>query len=243
VLVPGVEVTTYAGHFNVWGTHGWYDFRHPTQEGIQAAVDAAKADGGFVSLNHPKPFGPPWDFPEVTGFDAIEAWNGWWGRLNNISTAYWADVLNYDSPERWHVGVGGSDTHHNQQRGTAINPMSEATMGHPTLWIQTDDELTPESILDAVRAGRCFITESPAGPQLFVLREGDEVVARVVGAEGDALMAVGPHGCVAASAITYRDVTLSWSIDDLRDHGTYVRFEVHTPTGGIRALSNPIWFD
>jgi hypothetical protein len=243
VLVPGVEVTTYAGHFNVWGTHGWYDFRHPTQEGIQAAVDAAKVDGGFVSLNHPKPFGPPWDFPEVTGFDAIEAWNGWWGRLNNISAAYWADALNYDTPERWHIGLGGSDTHVNRQRGNAVNPMSEATMGHPTLWIQTDASLTPESILDAVRAGRCFISESPAGPQLYVRREGDQVTARVVGAEGDALMAVGAHGCVAATAITDRDVTLTWPVADLRDHGAYVRFELHTPTGGIRALSNPVWFE
>lgn len=97
VLVPGVEVTTYAGHFNVWGTDDWYDFRHPTPKGLQAAVNAARADGGLISLNHPRPYGPPWMFPDVDGFDCVEPWNGWWGRLNNLSTAYWADKLSGDS--------------------------------------------------------------------------------------------------------------------------------------------------
>lgn len=243
VLVAGVEVTTYAGHFNVWGTDGWYDFRNPTAEGLQAAVDAARAEGGLVSLNHPKPFGPMWEYLQVTGFDAIESWNGWWGRLNNVSTGYWADALNHDSPERWHVGVGGSDTHRNQRPGDAMNPMSEATMGHPTLWIRTDEPLSQASILAAIRAGECFISESPSGPQLYVRREGGEVVARVVGAPGDALLAIGPHRCVAAEAIPDADHTLRWPVEAVReDDGRYVRFEVHTPTGGVRALSNPVWF-
>lgn len=243
VLVAGVEVTTYAGHFNVWGTDGWYDFRNPTEEGIQAAVDAAKAEGGLVSLNHPKPFGPMWEFPHVTGFDAIEPWNGWWGRLNNVSTGYWADALNHDSKERWHVGVGGSDTHRNRHRGHAANPMSEATMGHPTLWIRTAEPLTQESILAAIRAGECFISESPSGPQVYVRRDGGEIVVHVAGAKGDALLAIGPHGCVAASAIDSADACLTWPTDTLREPGAgYVRFEVHAPTGGIRALSNPVWF-
>jgi predicted metal-dependent phosphoesterase TrpH len=243
VLVPGVEVTTYAGHFNVWGTDGWYDFRNPTAEGIQAAVDAARADGGLLSLNHPKPFGPPWEFPEVTGFDAIEAWNGWWGRLNNLSIGYWADELNRGSAGSWPVGLGGSDAHKNRTRGSAANPLSEATMGYPTLWIQTDQPLTPESILDAIRAGRCFISESPSGPQIYVRTDGDEIHARIVGAKGDALLAIGPHGCVVAEAISGADACFSWPTDDLRESDAdYVRFEIHTPTGGIRALSNPVWF-
>ncbi len=115
-------------------------------------------------------------------------------------------------------------------------------MGHPTLWIHTDEPLSSGSILDAIRAGRSFISESPAGPQIYVRREGNEIVARVVGADGDALLAVGPHGCLAAAAITDRDETHRWPVDALRDHGAYVRFEVHTPTSGIRALSNPVWW-
>lgn len=242
VLVPGVEVTTYAGHFNVWGTDGWYDFRNPTAGGLQAAVDAARAEGGLISLNHPKPYGPPWDFPEVTGFDCVEPWNGWWSRLNNMSTAFWADMLAEDTRERWHVGIGGSDTHKNKRPGMAWNPMSEATMGFPTLWIQTDEPLTPASIIEAIRAGRCFISESPAGPQLYARMEGDEIVTRVVGAEGDALLAIGPHGVLSATALPDHDTTTHWPIAGFRDDGIpFIRFELHAPTGGIRALSNPVW--
>lgn len=243
VFVSGVEVTTYAGHFNVWGTDGWYDFRDPTPEGLQAAVDAAHADGGLISLNHPKPYGPPWEFPEVDGFHAVETWNGWWGRLNNLSIGYWADTLNMDSRERWHVGIGGSDVHKNRERGTAANPLSQATMGYPTLWIHTHDGLTQENILAAIRAGRCFVSESPSGPQLFARQDGAQIVVRVVGAKGDALMTIGPHGCVAANAIVDADARFSWPAADLQEPGaSYVRFEVHTATGGIRALSNPVWF-
>jgi hypothetical protein len=68
------------------------------------------------------------------------------------------------------------------------------------------------------------------------------MIVRVVGAEGDALMEIGPHGCVGASAIKGSDVTKRWCIKDLRDGGVpFVRFELHTPTGGVRAVSNPVW--
>ena len=242
VLVPGVEVTTYAGHFNVWGTDTWYDFRHPTAEGLQAAVDAARADSGLVSLNHPRPFGPAWEFPEVTGFDCMEPWNGWWGLLNNLATGYWADALAGSDASSWPVGVCGSDTHRNKAPGQSWNPVSNATMGYPTLWIQTDDTLTAESILDAIRSARCFTSESPSGPQLFVRCEGDEMAVRVVGAEGDALLEIGPHGCLGAGAVKGPDVTKRWSVRDLKNEGIpFVRFEVHAASGGIRALSNPVW--
>lgn len=242
VLVPGVEVTTYAGHFNVWGTDGWYDFRNPTAEGLQAAVDAARAEGGLISLNHPKPYGPPWEFPEVRGFDCIEPWNGWWGRLNNLSTGFWADALLESDADSWPVGIGGSDTHKNRQRGQAANPLSEATMGFPTLWIQTDEVLSAGSIIEAIRLGRCFISESPAGPQIYAQREDDEMVVRILGSEGDALLEIGPHGCLGAGSIKAQDVTRRWSIQELLDDAVpFIRFELHTPAGGIRALSNPIW--
>lgn len=242
VLVPGVEVTTYAGHFNVWGTERWYDFRNPTEAGIQAAVDAAREDGGLVSLNHPKPYGPAWEFPDVIGFDCIEAWNGWWGRLNNMSIAYWSDALNESTMVDWPVGIAGSDTHKNHTAGQSWNPISESTIGFPTLWIQTDEALSASSVVEAIRAGRTFISESPAGPQLYVQREGDEIITHLVDAEGDALLQIGPHGCMAAGAIKGSDATMRWSIRELQAEGVpYVRFEIHTPTGGIRALSNPVW--
>lgn len=243
VLVPGVEVTSYAGHFNVWGGNDtWYDFRDYSAEGQQTAVNQAKADGSLVSLNHPKPFGPMWELPDVTGFDAIEPWNGWWGSINNLSTGYWADQLNHDSGENWHVGVCGSDMHYLKEPGNPMIPLSHATLGHPTLWIQTDDELTQDSILDAIRAGRVFMSESPSGPAIYTHRDEETVSVRVQGAREDVLMAIDSDGCIRSEAIPSNDATFSWPINQIIPEGErYVRFQVMDTGGLVRAMSNPVW--
>lgn len=243
VLVPGVEVTSYAGHFNVWGGNDtWYDFRDYSAEGQQAAVDMAKADGSLVSLNHPKPFGPMWELPDVTGFDAIEPWNGWWGGLNNLSTGYWADQLNNDTGENWHVGVCGSDMHYLKEPGNPLIPVSHATLGNPTMWIQTDDELTQDSILEAIRAGRVFMSESPSGPTLYTHRDEEAVSVHVQGAREDVLMAIDSDGCIRSEAIPSNDATFSWPINQIIPEGErYVRFQVMDTGGLVRAMSNPIW--
>lgn len=247
VLVPGVEVTTYAGHFNVWGTDAWYEFRDPTAGGLQRAVDAARADGGLVSLNHPKPFGPEWLFPEVTGFDCIEPWNGWWGRLNTRSLNVWDDHLR--NGERL-VGICGSDIHRPEVTGDQHNPLSPVRIGWPTLWIQVDGPLTAESVITAVRAGRCFTSESPDGPQLYLRHAHDRLSVRSVGARGDALMLVGNTGVIASAPLPSDDLTIDWLLGDLSpdlesqgDMSRYVRAQIVDDVGTVRALSNPIWLD
>jgi hypothetical protein len=238
VLVPGVEVTTYAGHFNVWGTDTWYDFRDPTPAGIQAAVDAARADGGLVSMNHPKPFGPDWTYPEVKGFDCMEPWNGWWDRINNVSLKVWDDALRRG--ERV-VGICGSDVHYPDALNSPDNPLSPTRMGWPTLWIQTKRPLTAESIIEAIRDGRCFMSDSPSGPQIYIRRDDYSISARVVGGTGTALSLVGASGIIATEAVSEDDQTWSFAVNVLGKGQTYVRAQVHDAYGGIRALSNPIW--
>ncbi len=247
VLVPGVEVTTYAGHFNVWGTDAWYEFRDPTAEGLQRAIDAARADGGLVSLNHPKPFGPEWVFPEVTGFDCIEPWNGWWGRINTRALHEWDDRLR--KGERL-TGVCGSDIHRPEVIGDPRNPLSPVRIAWPTLWIQTDDRLSAGTVIAAIRAGRTFISESPAGPQLYFRRQDDKMTARIVGAAGDAVMLIGSPGVIGTASISTDDHTIEWPLAHLhpknsgsRDMSRYVRAQVIDALGDVRALSNPLWLD
>ncbi len=239
VVVPGVEVTTYAGHFNVWGTGAWYDFRNPSPEGLQAAIDAAKADGGLVSLNHPKPFGPDWVYgDDVKGYHTIEVWNGWWDRLNNVSLKVWEDALRRG--ERI-VAVGGSDAHQVTDSAAPKSPLSATQVGWPTLWVQARKPLTSDAILNAIRAGRCFISDSPGGPQIYLSREDYAVSARVVGGMGTALALVGASGIIATEAVTSDDQTWSFAINVLGKGQTYVRAQIHGEHGGFRALSNPIW--
>jgi len=231
VLLPGIEVTTYAGHWNAWGGSGsWYDFREPTADGIAKAARAAREAGAFISVNHPKPFGPEWTYPEIVDqFDAIEIWNGPWNRLNSIAFAAWDERLRRG--ERL-VAVGGSDAHY--QRVGQLFPLPPARLGHPTTWLKVDGELSPESILAALRAGDCFITAWPSGPQLYL--ESSEV--QVVGGAGLALTIWSDFGCFAASAVLSDDwqTELAWP-----DEATFVRAQLGAPNGDVVAATNAVW--
>ncbi|MCO5215447.1 MAG: CehA/McbA family metallohydrolase [Thermomicrobiales bacterium] len=243
VLVPGVEVTSYAGHFNVWGgPDTWYDFRDYSAAGQQAAVNAARADGALVSMNHPKPYGPMWDHPDITGFECTEPWNGWWAGLNSLATEFWVNQLNSDTTGSWHIGICGSDTHYLKRSGDPRIPLSPARMGTPTLWLHIEDELTPATIIAAIRAGTGFMSESPEGPQLIVSANDDVVRVHVAGAVGDALIGLGNNGAVLAEPITADDEIFQWHIGTAIPAGnSYIRFEIHKPGGNVRALSNPVW--
>ncbi|HEV2127690.1 MAG TPA: CehA/McbA family metallohydrolase [Thermomicrobiales bacterium] len=238
VLVPGVEVTTYAGHFNVWGTEHWYEFRDPSAEGLQGAVDAALRDGGTVSLNHPKPFGPEWEFPEVTGFHVIEAWNSWWARFNAASLEWWHRQLGSERPLPM---VAGSDMHEHRLFGAPDRPLEPTRIGWPTTWAEVDGELTAEAVLAAVREGRTFVSESPSGPQLYNLGDGSEVRMRIAGADGQALLLIGPQGVVHAEGITGDDVESFVPSSRLPGDLPFVRPEIHAPGGAVKALGQAIW--
>ena len=244
VLVPGVEVTTYAGHFNVWGTGTWYDFRELTAEGLQRSVDEALADGGTVSLNHPKPFGPEWEFDEVTGFHVIEAWNGWWARFNADSLGWWHRQLGdaHALPM-----IGGSDMHKHQSHGAPSRPLDPPRIGFPTTWVNVEGELTTESILAAVREGRTFMSESPSGPQLFDVSTDDEIRLHIAHARGEALLLVGAHGVIRADGIVEDDTMIAMTKAGIRDAlgdapgRPFVRPEIHASGGAVRALGQAIW--
>lgn len=239
VLVPGVEVTTYAGHFNVWGTDAWYDFRDPTAEGLQRAVDAALADGGTVSLNHPKPYGPEWEYPEVTGFHTIEAWNGWWAIFNAASLAWWQKQLTSDQSLPM---IGGSDMHQHRSYGAPERPLDPPRIGFPTTWVHVEGILASEAILAAVREGHAFVSESPSGPQLFDISTEDDVRLHVAHAKGQVLLLVGPNGVVRAEAIAEEDVVISVSQSDIRSAGDvpFVRPEIHAVGGAVKAIGQAI---
>jgi hypothetical protein len=241
VLIPGVEVTTYGGHWNAWGAASppgapvWFDFRDPTPAGTQAAMEMALARGAFVSVNHPRPFGPPWTYPEVRGNHAIEVWNGPWERLNATSLRYWEERLRRGERP---IAVGGSDTH--RLRTSPAEPLRPPRLGEPTTWVRVDGPVTAETILAGLRAGRCFVSASPAGPQLFLERQGQEIRWRVVGAGGAAVLLLSERGCVAARPVESDDQR--WSIP-IPTGAAYVRAQVVAGDGDVLALTNPIWMD
>ena len=234
VLVPGVEVTTYAGHWNAWGGSGrWYDFREPTEAGMQQAMAAANEAGATVSINHPKPFGPEWRFPAANQSHAIEIWNGPWPRLNSVALNVWDDALRSG---RRVTAIGGSDMH--RLRDERASLISVAQLGTPTTWVHVEGELTAEAILAAIRRGDCFVSASPAGPQLITERRSSGVRFQTAGARGNALVALSENGMVETWSIPEeRSVhELAWDTDD-----RYLRAQIVASDGSMLAVGNPVY--
>jgi len=234
VVISGTETTTYGGHWNAWGVERWFEFRTPTAEATQAAFDDAVSAGALISINHPKPLGPAWEYGNLRGNHAIEVWNGPWGALNAIALAYWEERLKAGLRT---VAVGGSDTHAlRSKRDRLFHPQ----LGSPTTWVKLEREVSAAAILDAVRRGHAFISTSPAGPQLFIDRDQDDIRVRVVGARRATLIVLSNRGSEAALSITDDDCETR-----LRPatEAMYVRAQVIDGCGNMLAVSNPIWLE
>jgi hypothetical protein len=233
IVLPGVEVTTYGGHWNAWGTDRWWEFREPSAPAVSRSMQAAAASGALVSVNHPKPFGPAWDYPDAVGYQAIEVWNGPWERLNATALAWWERHLR--AGKRM-VALGGSDLHHLASPDADLRHSRD--LASPTTWAMTAGDRTPAGVLAALRAGRAFISRDPSGPQLYL--QGDLPAARVhvVGARGAALVLVSAAGVECSTPIGAED----WS-DTLRldSPAGYLRAQVLDEYGQVLALSNAVY--
>jgi hypothetical protein len=158
LLIPGEEITMSTGHANVWGIDGWIDFRGTDDERVQRLIEDANSRGSMFSINHPdSPI--PWKHNHVHGYQGMEVWNAPWRYYNEPALTRWEYHLN--NFERM-VAVGGSDSH--------CVPPAEMTQpngpGEPCTWVWVDGPLTQKAVLDAVTAGRIFISEAPNGPML-----------------------------------------------------------------------------
>jgi hypothetical protein len=235
--IPGMEVTTYRGHANVWGATGWVDFRLRDDADVATMVRRAHALGGLVSVNHPKTqpgcIGCDWTYAVPDEADALEAWQGpWWVRN-------WESLARYDrllAGGRRLTLVGGSDRH--QPAGPELEPET-LRVGSPTTWLQLG-RLTVPDVLQALRSGRASVSEGPRGARLE-LRSGDtpmggrlpdradhELRVRVTGATGECLRWIGARGVLRETQIPSDDAVDAWTWH--RD-GPFVRVEVVAAAG------------
>jgi hypothetical protein len=228
LLLPGIEVTTYGGHWNAWGTSTWWEFRQPEEASVSRAMQAAAAAGAVVSVNHPKPFGPAWEYPNATGYHAIEVWNGPFGEGNAESVAFWERQLRGG---RRVTALGGSDTH------ILLGEPRTDRLGVPTTWAYVGRDRTPAGVLNALRSGQVFVSRDVDGPQLYLSRAPDGVRVHVAGAHGAVLALFSDAGRERALPVAGDDWT-----DVLRrgDECAYVRAELTSAGGEMLALSNAV---
>ncbi len=251
ILIRGLEVTTFKGHWNVWGIDDWVDFRVLEPDEMAAAIQFAVERGAVTSCNHPKPFGPPWEYEQVAGYHCVEVWNGPWHTLNQASLDFWAQQLAHG---RRIPAIGGSDYHRKSQ----LAGTSPRGPGTPTVWAYVPHSPDASGILQAIRQGHTSLSAEPDGPFLE-LRAGAEFASIA----GDALPrpAEGPlpirlrclrgancrlalldqRGALLERPITGPDETVSAALEV--GESLFVRAELRSANGAMRALTNPIYLD
>lgn len=161
ILIPGVEITTYYGHLNVWG-EGWIDFRRGPRE-LGSLVQAAHEKGLVISANHP--FRDLGDLcigcaladKSIRGFDAVEVWSGPWHAFGNREALYWWHTMLSEGLRV--AAIGGSDYH--GRRDSVIR------VGEPTTWIKPSSG-TSKGLIEAIKLGRTYVTASPKGPRIDI---------------------------------------------------------------------------
>jgi hypothetical protein len=258
LLIPGLEITTYRGHANLWPVTAWLDFRCWQDDHMRTIRDMARSRGLLFSINHPKEGGPGWDFGSFFDPDCVEVWCGPWFLANYQALAAWDGMLR----ERRRVtAVGGSDKH----QGPFEGELGWYEVGTPTTWVWAE-ALSVQHIQRGLRAGRVFISEGPAGPRLELQAEAGgrqvsmgeglpvpsgaplRLTGQVWGAQGGLLRLVSAHRVLQVE-ISDEAFTHTWDVtaeDDL-----YFRPEVIEPPEApldeepaalmARALGNPIY--
>lgn len=198
LLIPGREITTFYGHFNIFGITSPIDFRIAPgiDNSFDRIADHVHALGGLVSINHPRlPSGEAcmgcgWTMPDVdySKVDAIEAINGASvaslggnpeGAMSGIP--FWLDHLR----DRAVSAVGGSDNHGPDRDGLG-------GVGAPLTVVEAAD-LTEPAILDGIRHGRVFILVRDPGVPVrldFALRAGSRQVPMGAGLSAPAKIAL-----------------------------------------------------
>jgi hypothetical protein len=241
MLIPAMEVTTFKGHWNIWGDDGWIDFRLLSEDDMKAAIAEAKSRGYLVSCNHPRPNGPAWAFENVENFDCIEVWNGPWELNNEACLAFWEAKLKQG---KIYPALGGSDTHFHKRS-------HHAKLGEPSTYIYCPEAPSPMALLKALKKGHAFISDSADGPEIVLssgmAMMGDSVASpenREISIKLECKKAAGLSlEILTAKGIVYQsqaqdDLSLSIPIGT----SPYLRAQLREGySGKVRALTNPIY--
>ena len=157
LLIPGREMTTFWGHFNIFGVTQYVDYRADGHGGldVNAILRNVQSKGGIASINHAESpggeicMGCKWEQPtdvDMSLFTGIEVING--GRIFLSSAAFWDRQL---SKGVRLTAIGGSDNHN-----APSMPGTPGAIAWPTTVVEAS-ELSVSAILDGIRHGRTFI--------------------------------------------------------------------------------------
>ena len=176
LLMAGEEMTNwFHGHATVSGIAPgeWFDWRQrpggvtrpldPREGTVQEFLRAARASGAYVAAAHPLGATLAWQFfPEAAAdpaarTDGLEVWTGAFQPDDQAAVDAW-DAMNVAGQRL--VANGGSDLH-------GVENSEGFAAGTPTTVVHAQ-ALSKRAVVDALRAGRSFITRRPDGVELYL---------------------------------------------------------------------------
>lgn len=272
LFIPGREMTTFWGHFNIFGVMQYVDYRAVAHGGpdINSILRDVRAKGGIASVNHADSpggeicMGCAWDPPtpvDMSLFTGIEVING--GRIMLSSADFWDKQL---AKGYMLTAIGGSDNHN--APSAAGRPGS---VGWPTTVVEAS-ELSVAAILDGIRRGRVFVDLTGSPDKLIDIDARDittstpEVKARTAEMGGELNAPAGNSiafrihlaACPRSTVHLFLDghetpalatlVTIagdeSPSFQWTSDgHTHWLRAEVRDSNGSLTLVSNPIYIN
>lgn len=161
ITIPGVELTSYYGHANVWNISEPLEKVLINNDKDFEEVYTSLSPQSILSLNHPF-FKDPWQMSLKHPFTHVEIWNGFWDIGNVTCLEWWHSQL---CEGKRLVAVGGSDSH-------GKNP--DKWFGLPTTRVKTTT-YTREAILNGIVNGNVCICLSPEAPYIHLTIDGSKL--------------------------------------------------------------------
>jgi len=257
LVLRSEEVTTYGGHFNVWGLPSGelIDFRVKPKDTkrLQTVVDAVHRLGLIASLNHPtaRCGGCDWSYGDWQKMDSVEIWNGGWDAEDEAALKQWDELLQ----KGIRLTVIGSSDSHTPPLG-ANPPPNARPIGFPTNHVGMKN-LTQQDLFEAIRLGRVWIGGLPTDFNLefSVLNQGKRMNIGETAQVSDKAIrldckAKNFPGGASISLISNGQVLQTDKIENSEyvlnktfnvEKDSYFRLEVRNETGAMLALTNPIY--
>ncbi|MEG3083755.1 CehA/McbA family metallohydrolase [Sphingomonas sp. PB2P12] len=179
LVIPGREITTQYGHYNLLGVTDFVEYRLGAvgAPDIDAMFDGSRSTGAVISINHPEIptgencLGCGWSAPgtDYAKVGAIEVANGGiaadhGGAFDDgigSGTAWWEKLLD----RGYHLtGIGGSDNHDAIDGKAGTSPVgAQSPVGTPATVVYASN-LSQAGILAGLRSGRMFVDLEGAHP-------------------------------------------------------------------------------
>lgn len=265
LVIPGIEITSFKGHFNALGVKKWVDFTREgamtTEEGMNKLLSEFKADGAVCSMNHPALTPWAWLYRDtlLSNFTTIEVWNdptftGNAPKATEAALKLWNTLWN-DGYKIW--GIGGSDAH-NLPTETYENSKMPSIIGDPATFVLSNS-LSAEDIMEAVRKGRIYVSRGVVlkididvcganfypGSDLtkLVSKEEKTIEYKVTIIEGASNCEVIwlENGIKQHKGKIMKNIESEYELSWKGEEYSWFRFELRDYDGNLIAFANPIY--